>query len=382
MAPSMTSDLAPADLVRALAAHCSGDARALPGAFYTSPQFLALEEDRLFRDGWLCLGRVDETPDAGDYRTMTVLDEPLLIVRDGEGTIRVLSNVCRHRAALVAQGSGNAPAFSCPYHAWTYRHDGSLIGAPMMRQVAGFDRAACALPEFRSEIWAGFLFVNLSGEAGPLAPDLAGLDPILRNYHPEAMRHAAVVEERWGTNWKSLFENFMEGYHLSVVHEASLKPITPTELCEYFPGGPGFTGYRAHYTPACPDRGDCHPDLTREERRCSVMVGIFPGLVMGVCPHQVLYMALLPDGTDGVIARWGVAVHGEIAPEELERRLDLYHAANSEDKAQLERVTVGLRARAFAPGLLAPADYEGTIRDFQLYLGRMLVGVAAAEAAE
>lgn len=360
--------------LRAIGGTPDDGARALPGAFYTSPDFLALEEDHLFRSGWVCLGRADETAEAGGYRTTEILGEPLIIVRDGEGRVRVLSNVCRHRGALVAEGEGKARTLSCPYHAWTYRLDGSLIGAPYMQGVSGFDRAACRLPEFRSEIWAGFLFVNLSGDAAPLAPQLVEVDRMIENYHPDQMRHAFSEQVVWATNWKSLLENFMEGYHLSVVHSTSLKPITPTELCERFPAGEAFMGYFARYPDDYPERGAHHPDLTPPERRCSVMLCVYPSLVMGVCPHQILYMSLLPSGVDAVAVRWGVAVFGEVGDEEMEQRLALYRTINTEDKAQLERVTVGMKSAHFEPGRLAPSDYEGTIRDFQHYLAHRLAG--------
>lgn len=354
-------------------------ARALPGSFYTSKEFLELEEQELFRRGWVCLGRADETPNVGDYRTTVLLNEPLLIVRSSEDTVRVLSNVCRHRAALVAEGSGSgARGFSCPYHAWTYRLDGSLIGAPLMRNVPGFDAHECSLPEFKAEIWAGFLFVNLSGDAEPLTPQLADVDKLIHNYHAEMMTHAFSEDVVWGTNWKSLLENFMEGYHLSVVHSESLKPVTPTELCEYIPGGDAYMGYKAWYPESCPDRGGCHPDLTPEERRFSAMLCVYPNLVMGVCPHQILYMCLYPSGTDAVAARWGVSVFGEVGAEEMEQRMHLYYTINDEDKAQLERVTQGLKSQAYTPGVLAGEHYEGTIRDFQHYLARVLAGATPA----
>lgn len=352
-------------------------ARALPGRFYLSEEFARLEEERLFANGWVAIGRVDELGAPGDYFATEVGKEPLLVVRDQGGRIRILSNVCRHRGMLLAEGSGNAPAFSCPYHGWTYRNDGRLIGAPFMREMSGFDRGACALPEFRSEIWGGFLFVNIGGTAAPLAPGLAPLEPMIAHYHMAEMRHVFIEEVVWDTNWKSLVENFMEGYHLSMVHAASLGPVTPTHLCEHFPAGFAYMGYKSHYPESCPDRGDCHPDLTAEERRYSVMFCVYPGLVIGLCPHQILYMCLRPKGAGKVAARWGLAVHGDVPEAEVEERLALYRTINAEDKAQLEKLKRGLASDRYEPGLLAPEDYEGTIRDFQDYLTRALVPASA-----
>lgn len=357
-------------------------ARALPGAFYLSEAVARLEQNKLFAKGWVALGREDEVPEAGDYFVTELGDEPLLVVRDHEGKVRVLSNVCRHRGMPLAEGSGNARAFSCPYHGWTYRNDGRLIGAPFMQKVPGFDRDACTLPEFRSELWGGFIFASLSEAPPPLSQRLAPLEPMIANYHLAEMRHVFSEEVVWTTNWKSLLENFMEGYHLSVVHSRSLGGITPTKLCEHFPAGDAYMGYKSWYPSSCPDRGDCHPDLTADERRCSVMLCVYPGLVLGLCPHQLLYMCLRPRGAGQVAARWGLAVHGDVPHAEIEERLALYRTINAEDKAQLEKLNRGLASSWYQPGRLAPEDYEGTLRDFYQYLARELVSAAKDDSSQ
>ena len=195
-------------------------ARSLPAGFYASEAFLELEKEEIFRREWVCLGRVDEVAKRGDYFTTQLLDEPLIVVRGLDNKVRVLSNVCRHRSSVIVEGKGTAKHFVCPYHAWTYANDGQLLRAPYMDQVKGFKVEGCRLPEFSTEVWRGFLYVNLDGNAKPLAPRLRGLEPYVMNFHPEDMVFQTVQDEVWPTNWKSLAENFMEGYHLSNVHHA------------------------------------------------------------------------------------------------------------------------------------------------------------------
>ncbi len=117
----------------------SARARALPGCFYTQQNFLDDEIEILLRREWLCVGRVDEIPNPGDYFTADLLDEPLLVVRGDDNQVRILSNVCRHRGILVAEGAGRKRRFVCPYHGWTYKLDGRLAGAPRMESQAEFD---------------------------------------------------------------------------------------------------------------------------------------------------------------------------------------------------------------------------------------------------
>ena len=89
----------------------------LPPACFTSEAFLQLEREEIFRKEWICLGRVDEIPKYGDYFTMELIDEPLIIVRGKNDEVRVLSNVCRHRSSVIVEGEGNTKNFVCPYHA-------------------------------------------------------------------------------------------------------------------------------------------------------------------------------------------------------------------------------------------------------------------------
>jgi len=241
-------------------------------------------------------GHVDEAPQPRDFFTTELLGEPLLVVRDLEGEVRVLSNVCRHRGNLVAQGKGNATRFICQYHAWTYRTDGSLLRAPLMDEVASFDPKGCALPRLATEVWNHFIFVNLDGTAQPLAPQLEGLSAIIRNYHHELRNLLYTGEDVWDTNWKNLAENFIEGYHLSATHRHTLHPTTPTKLCKKLPGEAQYTGYRSYYDPSVPDRGPYHEDLTEDERRNSVMGCIYPCFLFGVATHYTLYMTLRPAG--------------------------------------------------------------------------------------
>lgn len=338
--------------------------------FYTSADWLAYETEQLLRREWLCLGRVEEVAKPGDYFTLEVLGEPLLIVRGKDNEVRVLSNVCRHRSMQLAEGSGHARSFICPYHAWSYQLDGELLRTPL---VEGVDKKNCSLPVFRTEVWQGFLYVNLDGEAEPLAGRLSGLDEILKNYHTGEMHHVFSTEEVWDANWKCLVENFMEGYHLSRVHPETLGGRTPTKLCEKFAGGPGYTGYRAHYPETAPNRGKCHPDLTERERNCSTLFCVYPAMLASQASDILVYLSLQPAGTDQVRIRWGVSLYDKGLPEtEVQARLDLWHRINAEDKAKLAKVQVALKSRSAAAGPLAPDDFEGTIRDFQGYLAEKL----------
>ena len=350
-----------------------GRAWSMPAGFYTSPEFLAFEIEALFRTEWTCIGRADEAAEPGDYWTLDLLGEPLLVLRDEDGRPRVFSNVCRHRGMPVANGSGSATQFQCPYHAWTYDLRGRLVRAPLIEAREDFDRSGCGLPEVATEEWHGFLFVNLDGGASPLAPRLEGLEPLVRNYHMTEMTLGHCETEAWDTNWKCLTENFMEGYHLSHVHRATLHPITPTRLCAHFPAGEGYLGYYSGFPAGVGERGRYHPDLTETERGRTVMFAIMPGLVAGVSGHLATFICLQPESADRVRGKRGI-VFGDPDIEERERlaAVDLFERTMAEDKVQLVNLRRGLASRSYRPGPLGPADLEGTVWDFYRYMARRL----------
>ena len=152
-----------------------------PGAFH-SHELFELEAEHMFYRRWVLVGRVDQVPNPGDYFCFDVLDEPVVVVRGGDHELRVLSRVCRHRWMHVCAGQGNTRAFVCPYHAWTYELDGQLRHAPEMDKTPHFDRTDIRLPVVSSEVWEGFIFVNISGDATPLGETLAGARKQLAEY--------------------------------------------------------------------------------------------------------------------------------------------------------------------------------------------------------
>ena len=349
------------------------EAWAMPAEYYTSPEFLDVEINNVLRREWMCIGHIGELRKTGDYFTTDLLGEQLLVVRDSDSRLRVLSNVCRHRGNRVAEGAGNAAKFTCSYHAWTYDRTGALIVAPHMNHRPAFDRSKCGLPEFDSEIWMGWIFVNLDGRAAPLAPRVEGLETVIANYHQDERHLVHLEEDTWACNWKALFENFMEGYHLSATHLTTLHPVTPTKLCRKMVNGEGWTGYHACYDPDYPAREPFHPDLTEFERNNSPMYGVYPNLLVGMGTDFTLFMMIRPDGADRVRIRWGVTGQTDDAHSAATKAyVDLCRAFNLEDKEKLEILQTTLATRTYQGGPLAPDDMEGTIWDFIQYMAGKL----------
>ena len=163
-----------------------GCAETLPSRFYIDPAILTLEKERIFRRTWQLVGTLSQPcgevdgakrtiADPGAFFTVDVVGEPVVVVRDSAGTLRAFSNVCRHRAGPIAQGSGCRKVFNCAYHGWTYTLDGRLIGTPEVDGMEFFDRSTMGMVPVRCETWEQFIFVNFDSGAPPLSAFLKNI---------------------------------------------------------------------------------------------------------------------------------------------------------------------------------------------------------------
>ncbi|QYX57322.1 aromatic ring-hydroxylating dioxygenase subunit alpha [Roseovarius sp. SCSIO 43702] len=349
-----------------LAALPSDRPMGMPGAFYTSQDQFEHEAATVLRRGWHCLGREDEIPEPGDYFTVQLLNEPLIAVRGDDGEIRVLANVCRHRGMPLAEGQGNVKRFVCSYHAWAYGRDGALLRAARMEN-AGFDPKSCRLHTHRVQLRNGFIYASLDAEAAPF--EHPELDALLAPYEPERFRLVHVAEETWLTNWKCLVENFMEGYHLSVVHPQTLHGYTPTGLARKLPSGDGFTAYAANYPGGIPPRGMGAPGLSADERNRSTLFAKFPTQVASQAASLLVSLSIFPVSAGEIRVKWTMSTYGDDLDDGvIAARIKLWEDVNREDREKLERMQVALASEHAQPGPLAGEDYEGTVRDFQIWL--------------
>src|SRR6185295_9715078 len=221
----------------------------LPSFWYQREDVYALEQEHIFFKEWLCVGREDELPKAGDHRVLDVCGQSILLVRNTEGALRAFYNVCRHRGArlcapkaaetgLAIQGGvTSSGTILCPYHAWTYDLNGQLLRAPHLSKDSGFDVGSVRLYPVGVETWGGFVFVNLSPEqARPFADSVGGARERLARYALADLRVAKTIRYEVQANWKLLCENYNECYHCGPVHP---------ELCRVVPafrqnGGAGL----------------------------------------------------------------------------------------------------------------------------------------------
>ncbi|CAN5554783.1 hypothetical protein BH09PSE5_BH09PSE5_16420 [soil metagenome] len=262
--------------VKAAGAKSLKESIALPMAAYNSKEFHEMEIERILRPEWLLIGRVDQVEKPNSYLSIDLLGEALMLTRDAEGAVHVFSRVCPHRGMELLTGAGETPIFTCPYHAWLFDLSGACRRAPFMQDSDGFDLKDHSLTPVAFELWNGFVFVNLSGTAPPLGPQIAGLTERFKDLNLHDMVVAKTTD--WGelaVDWKILLENAMECYHHVGTHAKSLQAIYPAELSWTEPGAEKFV---ITYAVAKSERKEDEVLETAEmlKRTTGEMITIFP----------------------------------------------------------------------------------------------------------
>jgi choline monooxygenase len=206
---SATNELPPPATSWSLPAHC-----------YVDPEFETRERAAVFARSWQVVAHAEALAGRGDHVLAEIAGVPLLLVRGDDGELRALHNVCRHRAGPLATCDGRgARALTCKYHGWTYALDGRLRGAPEMRAAPDFDVDTIRLPRALAAEWQGLVFAAL-GVAPVFESLVAGISERLRGISLANHRFDCRVSYEIACNWKVYVDNFLEGYHLPLVHPA------------------------------------------------------------------------------------------------------------------------------------------------------------------
>ena len=356
------------------------DASAMPREVYVSEAFHDLEMERIFGRQWHCAGRAESIPRAGDYLTWRIGRQPVVVVRQKDGSLKALSNVCRHRMMKLLEGSGHCRRIVCPYHAWTYDLDGQLVQARHMERTRGFDAEKVRLPEIRCDVWQGWIYVTLDPDIDSPAARLRNLEGIIADYRAHDYVEIDRQDHVWKTNWKLLTENFMEGYHLPVTHRQTVGayfPVEDTVFGEDDDEG-SYTFQWFTKTSRAPV-GTAHPKnerLSGRARRTSVLGTVFPCHMFVLAPDHLWYLSLHPRSPGEIDVRYGLAFAPEVMAdsEDLDVRIRdakaFLDATNEEDRVIVEGLYEGVQAPLAEPGRLSWLEKENL--DFARYIVRQL----------
>jgi choline monooxygenase len=329
----------------------------LPYRWYTDADVLARERERLFGRAWQYAGHTGQLAEPGSYFTVRAGNVPLVVVRDREGVLRALVNVCRHRGAEVVSGEGRCTTLQCHYHAWTYDLDGSLRKAP---RGEALDREDLGLRPAQIGTWGPFVFVNPDPGAPPLEETLGELPRIVAEggLDVDTLRFHQRVDYTLAANWKVAVENYLECYHCAVAHPSFSKVIDVSEDRYRLESHATFA---SHFARSRNGAGGVEGQFHM----------IWPNIKVNVMPGRANLSIgpLVPEEPDRT---WGFLDYffaDDVDEDWIAGYLKLDYQVGAEDQVLVESVQRGMQAGTFDHGrLLLPS--EELIAEFQRWVAR------------
>ncbi len=343
-------------------------AKTLPRAYYTSPDILEQERERIFARGWNLVGRDSRLAAPGDYFACTVAGESILVVRDREGTIRAFYNLCRHRGTrLCDESSGRfRDSIQCAYHAWTYALDGRLVGAPHMQDAQDFDKADHPLHQAAVATWEGFVFVNLSDRPPSFAESWAPVRERFARFGLSRLEVGHRVVYDVAANWKLVFQNYSECLHCPTIHPklASVLPYQSgaNDLVE----GPFLGGYmeiKAPNVSATMSGSACgrlvSDDLGGDDRARAFYYSIMPNMLLSLHADYVNYYVIRPLAVDRTEVESEWLFHPETIADpasNMRDAIEFWDVTNRQDWDIVRQSQLGIASHRYAPGPYSPRE--------------------------
>ena len=320
-----------------------------PSSWYVDADFHRAEIDKLFHDHWLYLGPASELKNAGDYVAYDLVGQPVVVTRDQQGTLRAFYNVCRHHAACIASGKGNAELLTCPYHGWAYRLDGSLRRAPRLGKLENFKVDEFGLNPVELEVWAGLMFVHFAKPSRGVAETYPGLEAYLKAADLESLRFVTRRSYELACNWKVFVDNYLDGgYHVEYLHPdlaAGLDLDNYETLIEE-----NFSIQRCR-------------SAEEDERlgQGAVYAYLYPNLMFNRYGKVLDVNLVLPMGTDRCTVVFDYYFSQDCDEAFIESALESSHQVQLEDVGVCESVQRGLSSRGYDKGRYAPRIEQGEL---------------------
>ncbi len=342
-------------------------AKTLDAKWYVSPDVYEREKQTVFGRQWLCVGRDEHIAATGDFVTVPVGNDELIVTRDRDGQLHALFNVCRHRGTRMCESASGRflGSIQCPYHAWTYGLDGSLLAARNMADVEGFDRRDYPLRKAALEVWQGFIFINLAPDPEPFDRALAGLAGRFDPWQMQALRTARTIEYDVNWNWKLVFQNYSECYHCPLVHP-QLDKLSPSDsgrndLTDGLVLG-GYSELRAHGASLTTTGHTNRPPVgavSGEDLDRVYYYTIFPSMLLSLHPDYVMVHYVRPLAID----RTHISCAWMFDPQAMDAchfdsrdAVEFWDLTNRQDWHVSELTQKGLRSSAYVPGPYSNAE--------------------------
>ena len=348
-------------------------ASTIPARLYVDPVYMALEREKIFARTWQLVARTEQLERTGDFVTADVGDEAIVLVRDGD-ELRGFHNICLHRAGPVASGCGRRQTLQCRYHGWTYSLRGELLRAPEMEGTERFHPEDMHLLPVQVATFGPLVFANLDPKAPPLAEFLDDIPARTARFEPASMRQ--VLRKSWDVkcNWKVYVDNYLEGYHLPMVHPGLHRELDydayrvephrwwSLQHAPLRPVGKGEGDSARRYVPADGDDD-------------AQYYWLFPNTMLNIYQGQMQTNVVLPldHAHTRVVFDWYTSRPAEevAADSEWDRLVAFSEEIQDEDIAVCEVVQRNLRSRVYDRGRYS-AKRENGVHHFHSLLHEYL----------
>ena len=352
-----------------------------PKAYYNK-DFYKLEKKQIFQDGWIPIGYTNEL-ESKNIISSTIGETPIIITKNKSGNIKGFHNVCRHRGCKLVDKSKNSKVISCPYHKWSYKLDGDLIGTPLYTpSKREFDKSKFSLFPINIEINNNIIFGNLQDNNVP-SPKISmkSAFKLLNKYPLENCRIVKTKEYRVKANWKLLVDNFIEYYHLPAVHPELVKasgmdehqctqeegnyisfktdPLSFSDLPIDVSKKPPFSTLSGYIKE---NNEDVHANAAHFH-------ALFPNMFYFLFPNHMFSVIVNPISPTESIEKAVLMIEDNAySPKGWVNELfDFYDKVNKEDIEICEMVQEGLKCDQYLGGKLVP-KYESTIHRYHKLL--------------
>jgi phenylpropionate dioxygenase-like ring-hydroxylating dioxygenase large terminal subunit len=298
--------------------------------------------------------------------------ESIVVVRDSAGTLRAFSNVCRHRAGPIAQGTGWRKVVNCAYHVWTYALDGGLIGTPEVDGMEFFDRSTIGMVPLLCETWEQSIFVNFASDGPSLSEYLGNIPELARKFPFAGLALAERRDYVVNCNWKVYVDNYLEGYHIPIVHPGLMKEIDyPRYRCETFRYHSQQLGPVKDVKPGDSNDRVYPPGAGLKE---ALYFWLFPNMMLNFYPDNIQSNLIVPLSHDKTLTIFEWYFHdaaSEKVRERAAKAIAFSDVVQREDMHICESVQRGLQSSTYDRGRYS-VKRENGVHHFHILLGESL----------
>ena len=333
--------------------------------YYMSRKILKKEYKNIFYNQWICVGRTSELNEPGDYKTIHIGTESVIILRDNNNQIIGHHNICRHRGTRLCEKSSGkfSKSIQCGYHGWVYGLDGTLIGSPHMDAIKNFHKSNYGLHSVALKLWDGFIFINLSNKPDNFDKKFNPLVGRFSQWTLSDLKTYKTIKYKVNGNWKLVIQNYCECYHCPILHPEL------AAIHNYMGGrndlfeGPFLGGYMEFNKnkESISENGKlCCPilsELKEENKNRVYYYFIFPNMLLSLHPEYAMAHTVWPHGNEKCIVECSWLFEKKVMTTNKYRPQDaikFWDMTNKQDWHISELSQLGIQSKMYTP-----APYSG-----------------------